>query len=193
MSALDSTVIADTLESRKAPTILYNAACGSVIEHTEAEVGRSVGETRSTPKDQRDRSAKLQPAARCEWFSQIGPGSNCVAVPLSFRLKNYYTPDSPLTVFNPTSNRLSTLYTMAVKTFARTLRAASKQKISAGSLQKRGFSSALAARPAVAAPRAAFIAPVQQQTRGVKTIDFAGTKEKVYGLSANQVEIYKAD
>ena len=70
---------------------------------------------------------------------------------------------------------------MASKSFVRTLRAASKQKIPSGTLQKRTFSSALAARPAVAAPRAAYAAPVQQQTRGLKTIDFAGTKEDVYG------------
>jgi hypothetical protein len=87
------------------------------------------------------------------------------------------------TTANFCHNHKSTLnsFTMASKSFVRTLRAASKQKIPSGSLQKRGFSSALAARPAVAAPRAAFVAPVVQQTRGVKTIDFAGTSETVYG------------
>ena len=69
---------------------------------------------------------------------------------------------------------------MASKTFARTLRTASKQKLSTQPLQKRTFSSALATRPAaVAAVRTAFAGPVQQ-TRGVKTIDFAGHKEQVF-------------
>lgn len=73
--------------------------------------------------------------------------------------------------------------TMASKTLARTLRTASKQKITAPSVQKRTIVSALATRPVLAATqRPAFAAPVQQQTRGVKTIDFAGTKETVYGM-----------
>jgi len=72
---------------------------------------------------------------------------------------------------------------MASKTFARTLRTASKQKITAPSVPKRSFVSAVATRPVVAAhQRASFAAPSQQQTRGVKTIDFAGTKEDVYGV-----------
>jgi hypothetical protein len=38
-------------------------------------------------------------------------------------------------------------------------------------------------RPAAAThARATFPSSTQQQTRGVKTIDFAGTKEKVYGI-----------
>lgn len=42
--------------------------------------------------------------------------------------------------------------------------------------------SGVAARPTVStAARAAVAAPVSQQTRGLKTIDFAGTKENVYG------------
>jgi ketol-acid reductoisomerase len=72
---------------------------------------------------------------------------------------------------------------MASKTLARALRTASKQKIASPSIQKRTFVSALAVRPTIAATqRAAFAAPIQQQTRGVKTIDFAGTSEKVYGV-----------
>ena len=72
---------------------------------------------------------------------------------------------------------------MASKTLARTLRTASKQKITAPSVQKRTIVSALATRPVLAATqRPAFAAPAQQQTRGIKTIDFAGTKETVYGM-----------
>ena len=71
---------------------------------------------------------------------------------------------------------------MASKTLARTLRTASKQKFSAPSVQKRSIATALATRPVTAAiQRPAFAAPSQQQTRGVKTIDFAGSKEQVFG------------
>jgi hypothetical protein len=80
---------------------------------------------------------------------------------------------------------------MASKTFVRTLRAASKQKVPSGSLQKRSFSSVLAARPAVPQPRAAFVPA--QQTRGVKTIDFAGTKEVVYGKIDRPQRSFKAN
>lgn len=52
----------------------------------------------------------------------------------------------------------------------------------ASAVSRRTFVSAAAARPAVAAAsRSAFAAPAAQQTRGIKTIDFAGTKETVYG------------
>lgn len=49
--------------------------------------------------------------------------------------------------------------------------------------QRRTFVSAMGAatRATAAVARPAFAAPFQQQTRGVKTIDFAGTKEDVYG------------
>jgi ketol-acid reductoisomerase len=79
---------------------------------------------------------------------------------------------------------------MASKTFVRTLRAASKTKAPTQPLQKRTFTSALAVRPAVAAVngRSAAQSPVQQQSRGVKTIDFAGTKEKVYGMLPGHCE-----
>ncbi|RMZ85327.1 hypothetical protein DV737_g707, partial [Chaetothyriales sp. CBS 132003] len=55
------------------------------------------------------------------------------------------------------------------------------QKFSSQPLHRRSFNSVLSVRSAVAAnaraPRATF---AHQQTRGVKTIDFAGTKETVY-------------
>ena len=85
---------------------------------------------------------------------------------------------------------------MASKTFVRTLRTASKQKISSQTVPKRSFTSVLIARPTVtAATRAPFTSPVQQQTRGVKTIDFAGSKEQVFGkkvagTSVNMANFY---
>lgn len=45
-------------------------------------------------------------------------------------------------------------------------------------VQKRTLVAASAARATIVAPR---VAVAQTQTRGIKTIDFAGTKEVVYG------------
>lgn len=74
---------------------------------------------------------------------------------------------------------------MSSKNLVRALRAASKQKIPSQSFQKRSFVSTVVTRPAVVAnARAAFAGPTQQQTRGVKTIDFAGTKEQVFGMNS---------
>ena len=100
------------------------------------------------------------------------------------RSKKYYTPDSCFNLEYYSLFRKLNLYSslnMASKTFVRTLRAASKQKLPSGTVPKRNFSSALAARPAAAAQSKVHFAPAQQ-TRGVKTIDFAGTKEVVYGM-----------
>ena len=74
---------------------------------------------------------------------------------------------------------------MASKTFARTLRTASKQKATVPAISRRTFVSAVATRPLVAASRSSLAAPSQQQTRGVKTVDFAGVKETVYGTSSD--------
>lgn len=68
---------------------------------------------------------------------------------------------------------------MASKTFARTALRASKQKIAIPTVPKRSFVSAPKSRPVVAQTSRAAIPAVQ--TRGVKTIDFAGVKEDVYG------------
>ena len=68
---------------------------------------------------------------------------------------------------------------MASRPAARALRQSIRQL--APAVQRRTFVSAVnnSARATVAAaPRAVF----HQQSRGVKTIDFAGTKETVYGV-----------
>jgi ketol-acid reductoisomerase len=71
---------------------------------------------------------------------------------------------------------------MASRTLVRSLRTASKSKAPVQTLSRRTFTSVLAARPASAPiTRAALAGPIQQQIRGVKTIDFAGSKETVYG------------
>jgi ketol-acid reductoisomerase len=71
---------------------------------------------------------------------------------------------------------------MASRTASRALRSSLRQAAKAPAVQQRTFVSAVnaASRPALAqAPKAA-TSFVQQ--RGVKTIDFAGHKEDVYGM-----------
>ena len=69
---------------------------------------------------------------------------------------------------------------MASRTFSRAALRSSLAKQLTGASARRTFVSALnaSARPTVA--RAAVAS--SQQVRGVKTIDFAGTKEDVYGM-----------
>lgn len=75
---------------------------------------------------------------------------------------------------------------MASQCFSKALRAASRQKFPSHSFRCRTLTSSLGARPGVAVgPRATFAGPIQQQVRGVKTIDFAGHKEQVFGQSAS--------
>ena len=72
-------------------------------------------------------------------------------------------------------------FTMASRPAARALRQSARQ-LAAPAVQKRTFVSALnAARSGVAAAPKAAVASSFQQVRGIKTIDFAGTKETVYG------------
>ena len=71
---------------------------------------------------------------------------------------------------------------MASRTATRALRSSLRQAAKAPAVQQRTFVSAVnaASRPALAqAPKAA-----QQfvQQRGIKTVDFAGHKEDVYGM-----------
>merc|ERR1712137_362488 len=69
-------------------------------------------------------------------------------------------------------------FTMASRPVSRALRQTARQ-LAATPAQKRTFVSALNAGAKKAAPRAAVTSQFQQ-TRGIKTIDFAGTKETVY-------------
>lgn len=78
--------------------------------------------------------------------------------------------------------------TMASRGFSKSLRAA--RQLAAPRVQQRSYmaarqalraSAAVAARPAVAA----------QQVRGVKTIDFAGHKEDVYGESLREGQLMR--
>lgn len=73
-------------------------------------------------------------------------------------------------------------FTMASRPAARALRQTARQ-LAASPAQKRTFVSALRAG-VTAVPKAAVTAQFQQ-TRGVKTIDFAGHKEKVFGKSGS--------
>lgn len=72
---------------------------------------------------------------------------------------------------------------MASRTASKALRSSVAKQLASPTVHRRTFVSAInaAARPTLAAaPKTAFAAV--QQTRGVKTIDFAGHKEVVYGM-----------
>jgi hypothetical protein len=72
--------------------------------------------------------------------------------------------------------------TMASRGFTKALRAAPRQRLPSQSFQRRTLTYSLAARPSIAtSTRATFAGSIQQQVRGVKTIDFAGHKEQVFG------------
>ena len=79
-------------------------------------------------------------------------------------------------------------YKMASKSFARTALRATRQKAATPAVPKRSFVSAPATRPVVQASTKAIVAPTQ--SRGLKTIDFAGTKEDVFGTLLESVQIH---
>lgn len=81
---------------------------------------------------------------------------------------------------------------MASKSTSKALRSSIPKQFSSAPTQRRGFVTALnAARPVAAqAPKPAFAAR-PQQWRGLKTIDFAGTKETVYGMSVFETLIFE--
>lgn len=70
---------------------------------------------------------------------------------------------------------------MSARGFSSALRPAARQ-LTKNTVQRRTFVAALnAASRTSAVARPALARPVQQQIRGVKTVDFAGHKETVYG------------
>lgn len=74
---------------------------------------------------------------------------------------------------------------MSARGFSNAVRPVARQ-LTKSAVQRRTFVAALgAASRATAVARPAVAGPVQQQIRGVKTIDFAGTKEDVYGEIEN--------
>jgi ketol-acid reductoisomerase len=75
---------------------------------------------------------------------------------------------------------------MASRSFSRALRSPLGRQLASPAVQRRTFVAAagLVRATAVAARTAA---PAKQQTRGVKTIDFAGSKEEVYGAFCLQL------
>lgn len=75
------------------------------------------------------------------------------------------------------------LFSMASRTATKALRSSAVKQLTTSNAQRRTFVSALnAARTAsVTSTKSAFVAPSTQQKRGLKTIDFAGTKETVFG------------
>ncbi|KAG7135623.1 Ketol-acid reductoisomerase like protein [Verticillium longisporum] len=68
---------------------------------------------------------------------------------------------------------------MASRSFSKALRPMARQLTATGT-QQRTFVAARSLVRASAQVTKAFAGPVQQQARGVKTVDFAGHKEDVY-------------
>lgn len=77
---------------------------------------------------------------------------------------------------------------MASRSFSKALRTPLTRQLVSPAIQNRSFASAVLAVKAVVAhvPRASTCGSVQQ-TRGVKTIDFAGHKEQVFGMRLEQI------
>jgi hypothetical protein len=82
----------------------------------------------------------------------------------------------PLPSLPPTLHSTPNRFMMASRTFSRALRSPLARQLSAPA--RRTFVSAINAS---ARPTARAVVASTQQVRGVKTIDFAGTKEDVYG------------
>lgn len=117
--------------------------------------------------------------ARSSRLAFFGPGE------ILFRPSSSYGFDSDFHKYCPPTKQT----TMASRGFTKTLRAVSKQKLPSQSFQRRSLSTAISARPAAATvAKATFASPIQQQTRGVKTIDFAGHKEQVFGAFCSHLQ-----
>ena len=71
---------------------------------------------------------------------------------------------------------------MASKAFSKSLRAPIARQLIAPRVAQRSYIAARGATRAVAAARPALAGLSQQQVRGLKTVDFAGVKEDVYGM-----------
>lgn len=71
---------------------------------------------------------------------------------------------------------------MASRSFSKSMRSPLARQLAAPRVQQRTFIAARNLIRAGAARAAPVTAPAQQQVRGVKTIDFAGVKEDVYGM-----------
>ena len=115
-------------------------------------------------------------------YSCLAPSSRDVGQTLPERAplesNNFLTHISKQSQLN--SIRLSYIFIMASKNVTRALRTSNLRQITS-TTQRRTFVSALNAASKTAKP--AFVAPTAiQQKRGLKTIDFAGTKEDVYGM-----------
>ena len=72
---------------------------------------------------------------------------------------------------------------MSSRSFSKSVRSPLARQLASPRVQQRSFAAArsLVRAGAVARP-AAIAGAAQQQVRGVKTIDFAGQKEDVYGM-----------
>jgi ketol-acid reductoisomerase len=73
---------------------------------------------------------------------------------------------------------------MASRSFSKAIRNPLGRQLASPAVQRRSLLTAArgAVRATAIAPRAAVVPAFQQQTRGVKNIDFAGVREDVYGM-----------
>lgn len=70
---------------------------------------------------------------------------------------------------------------MASRGFSKALRSQLARRVASPAVQSRSFVAASSLVRATPKARPAVASAVYQQVRGVKTIDFAGTPEEVYG------------
>lgn len=106
----------------------------------------------------------------------LSPSLNSLSYPFHQRQLTRLRPISPLPI-QP--------LIMSARGFSSAVRPVARQ-LTKSAVQRRTFVAAMGAatRATAAVARPALAGPVQQQTRGVKTIDFAGVKEDVYGKLA---------
>jgi len=78
---------------------------------------------------------------------------------------------------------------MASRSFTKALRSPLARQLASPATQRRTFVAAAGAVRASAVKARPALAGAAQQSRGVKTIDFAGTKEDVYGMLAHSSQL----
>ena len=80
-------------------------------------------------------------------------------------------------------SQFGTVNTMVSRAFTRALKAPLTRQLISPTTQRRTFSLALTGiRSKIAIPRTLAAGSIFQQQRGLKTIDFAGHKETVFGM-----------
>lgn len=126
-------------------------------------------------------SAFLFPPASEPVTPGFSPSSSTSPQPDLIKL-SHKNPPRPISPPSHTHTHITPLLTMASRTLSKSIRSQLARQVAAPRVQQRTFAAAargLVRAGAVSASKPA-LAP-KQQVRGVKTIDFAGSKEDVYG------------